>query len=32
MSSSDKAEEAGEQEPDGENDESAPIYRFLGPK
>lgn len=32
MSLSDKAEEAGEQEPDGESDESAQIYRFLGLK
>lgn len=29
---SDEAEEAGEQEPGGESDESAEIYRFLGPK
>jgi hypothetical protein len=32
MSLSDKAEEAGEQQLDGESDESAPTYRFLGPK
>jgi len=33
MSLSDKAKEAGEhEEPDGESDESALIYRFLGPK
>lgn len=32
MSLSDKAEETGKQKPDGESDESAQIYRFLGPK
>lgn len=33
MSLSDKAKEAGEhEEPDGESDELALIYRFLGPK
>lgn len=32
MSVFDKAEETEEQQLDGESDESAPIYRFLGPK
>lgn len=32
MSSSDRAEEEGEPEPDGESDESAQIYRFFWPQ